>query len=185
MKDKLWRFYNVAALIWGFIKSIAIKHVFYIGISFAIGSVTFSYVNLNDLASIVSTLQNLSAAVFTLAGIWIAYSYPQAIAAYTKPKSVSVIPSGETGRIEKLVLITLTSAFVIVSLLIYNLASVLLKDMPFVIVHRDVFKILAVSFIVYLSINQIRAVLVVMITNVQFINELHHKKSESDADKDL
>ncbi|WP_396586377.1 hypothetical protein [Bermanella sp. R86510] len=133
----------------------------------------------------MSTLQNLSAAVFTLAGIWIAYSYPQAISAYTSPNSVKVIPTDETKRIENLVLIVLTSAFVISSLLIFNFLYLLFSKTVFYVSHREVFKVIGITSICYLSFLQLKAIATVMVTNIAFVNELHGKRTEKIANDDL
>lgn len=168
-----------------FIKSRLISHSIYIFISVLIGYFLVDIISLGDLKPIIGTLQNISAAVFTLAGIWIAYSYPQAIASYTSPKTVTIIPNDETKRIENLVLIVLTSAFVISSLLIENMLYLLVyksfKNHAFI--HN--LNILAIASIFYLSFIQIKAVFIVMITNISFVNELHSKKTEREASDDL
>jgi hypothetical protein len=158
----------------------------YLIFSGVIAFFTFKYVNMIELKSVIGTLQNIAAAVFTLAGIWIAYSYPQAIAAYTNPDKVSIIKgTEETQRIEKLVLIILTSAFVIISILFYHLSSILLKNAPLIMENKNIFKYLSVMLLIYLSINQTKAILTVMISNIEFVNELYKKKTEKEADEDL
>ncbi len=168
-----------------FSKSRAIFHTIYIGISLVIGSKVSSIISLSELTPVIGTLQNISAAVFTLAGIWIAYSYPQAISAYTSPNSVKLIPTDETKRIENLVLIVLTSAFVISSLLVYNLLYTSISKMTIPPDLSEYFRVIGASFIFYLSFLQLKAISVVMITNISFVNELHSKRTEKKAHDDL
>lgn len=168
-----------------FIKSRVATHILYIGVAMLIGFGLVDSILLNDLKPIMGTLQNASAALFTLAGIWIAYSYPRAISAYTSPNTVNVIPSDETKRIENLVLIVLTSAFVLSSLLIINILYLLIYKTVKNIEVLHFLKIFGISSIFYLIFLQLKAIFIVMITNISFVNELHHKKTENDANQDL
>lgn len=168
-----------------FLKSRAIPHSFYLGCSFLVSYYIYGSISLIEIRVVTGTLQNISAAVFTLSGIWIAYSYPQAIAAYTSPSNVKVLPNDEAKRIESLVLIILTSAFVISSILLFNLSYFIFSKLNIYYDNRFYFKLAGASFVVYLSLLQLKAIFVVMMTNVSFVNELHHKKTERSADRDL
>ncbi|MFQ6371231.1 hypothetical protein [Shewanella sp. YIC-542] len=168
-----------------FLKSRLLPHSLYIVISLVIGYCLVGHISLVDLRPIMSTLQNIAAAVFTLAGIWIAYSYPQAISAYTSPSTVSVIPTDETKRIENLVLIVLTSAFVISSLLFFNVFYLLVYKSDLIANYRHLLKIVGISSVFYLAFLQLKAIFIVMVTNISFVNELHAKKTEKDANDDL
>ncbi|HTF96688.1 MAG TPA: hypothetical protein VL995_11190 [Cellvibrio sp.] len=175
---------NFISLLFKFILSRITSHTIYSIIAVGLGYFLVE-ATLSQLSPVIGTLQNLAAAVFTLTGIWIAYSYPQAIAAYTSPKSVKIIPSDETARIEGLVLIVIKSAFVISALLIFNLLYLLISKTHFYQAYRNDFKIVGVSFLCYLSIIQLKAIFVLIITNIEFVNELHKKKDEKIADEDL
>ncbi|HHQ4444725.1 TPA: hypothetical protein ACSP1W_004027, partial [Aeromonas veronii] len=50
----------------------------------------FEYVSYSGISSVMSVLQNISAAIFTIAGIWIAYIYPEAITSFTNSSKVSL-----------------------------------------------------------------------------------------------
>ena len=166
-------------------KRLIIQTVFII-ISVVIACFTFRYVEVIDLKNVLSTLQNISAAVFTLAGIWIAYIYPEAITAFTNPEKVSLIKgTDKTKRIENLVLIILTSAFVIVSILLFNLSNMLFKNIPFILENKDLFKGISISFVLYLSLNQTKAVMSIMVSNIDFVNELHKNKTDQEANNEL
>ncbi len=171
--------------VWHFFKGRLYYHFGYLLVSVSLAYVTVDKVPLSELAPVIGTLQNISAAVFTLAGIWVAYSYPQAIAAYTSPGQVKIIPTDETKRIEGLVMIILTSAVVLCILLFHNLAFVLLGKTIINVESRWLLKLIGMSSIFYASFLQLKAISTVMITNVFFVNELHHKKTEREAHKDL
>lgn len=175
---------NFFSLLITFILSRLISHTFYSIVAVGLGYFLVD-ATLPQLAPVIGTLQNLSAAVFTLTGIWIAYSYPQAIAAYTSPRNIKIMPSDETTRIEGLVLIVVKSAFVISALLIFNLIYLLISKVQFYQIYRGEFKLLGVSFLCYLSILQLKAIFVLIVTNIEFVNELHKKKDEKVADEDL
>ncbi|WP_298448840.1 hypothetical protein [uncultured Marinobacter sp.] len=172
-------------LIFDFLKSRVASHSCYMIFGIFVGWLISDGITLIDLEPIMATLKNLSAAVFTLAGIWIAYSYPQAISAYTSPSSVKLMPTDETKRIESLVLIVLTSAFVISSLLVFNFVYLIFFKTLLYANHREAFKILGVASISYMAFLQLKAVFTVMVTNIAFVNELHGKRTERIANDDL
>lgn len=168
-----------------FILSRFIRHSMFLIASFAIAFTTAETLKIDDLSAVLGTLQNISAAVFTLAGIWIAYSYPEAISAYTNPDKIVLASGEETKRIENLVLIILASAYVIIGILAFNLSLALIQPIDYVQANKETFKMLAVTFVIYLALVQVFAILTVMLTNIQFVNELHKKNTETIANKDL
>ncbi len=168
-----------------FFMSRFVRHSIYLLGAFVIAFLTSDKLAISALSTVLGTLQNISAAVFTLAGIWIAYSYPQAISAYTNPNKVLLVNGDETKRIENLVLIILTSAYVIIGILAFNMSVVMIQPLDFVRMHKNIFKLLAITSVVYLVFIQVVAILTVMFTNIQFVNELHKKSTENRANKDL
>lgn len=168
-----------------FVLSRFVRHSAYLLVAFCIAFITVDTLTISGLSPILGTLQNISAAVFTLAGIWIAYSYPRAISAYTNPDKVILVSGDETKRIENLVLIILTSAYVIIGILAFNMSVVMFQSFEYIQAHKYFFKLLAVTSVIYLAIIQVVAILTVMITNIQFVNELHKKNTETIANKDL
>ena len=79
-----------------------------------------------DLKDLLDILKNASAMIFTIVGIWLAYIYPNAVTALVKPESISMI-AGERDarRIEMLVSIIVTSAFVIIGIVVFFSLKVL------------------------------------------------------------
>ncbi|MBW3777400.1 hypothetical protein GL272_10710 [Aeromonas veronii] len=146
----------------------------------------FEYVSYSGISSVMSVLQNISAAIFTIAGIWIAYIYPEAITSFTNPSKVSLLKGTEsTRRIESLVIIIFTSASVLVCSLFYNLLYALYSNHPFFVDYIPEIKFLNVWLLVFLCINQIKAMLSVMVNNIKFVERLHRLKTEKEVDDDL
>lgn len=151
-----------------------------------ISVVSHKYVKMSDLDSSLSTLQNLSAAIFTLAGIWVAYLYPQAILAFTNSKKISLLKGIEnTRRVEELVLVIFVSAFVLLAILVFNLTSGIAKNIPFVISYYEEFKEISIAIILYLSFLQFKSLVSIMSSNIRFINDLHKTKNEQKANQYL
>ena len=144
------------------------------------------FVTLADLKNLTSTLQNISAAVFTLAGIWIAYSYPEAIARFTNPDKFSLIKGTEqTKRIRSLVLTIFSSALGLVGIILFNLATPYLQ---YILKDYDSYiyvKISGISFINYLVCIQLHAIIRIMNNNLEFIYSLMKVKAENEANDDL
>ena len=112
--------------------------------------------------------------------------YPEAISAFTNSEKVSLLRGSENvNRIRDLVLIIFTSAFVLVGILAYNVAFLLFAHSNFLVSHTNTFKILAVSFTCYLSLNQSKAILSIMSKNITFIDRLYHLKTEREIENDL
>lgn len=151
-----------------------------------LGVITSDYVVFKDISPVISTLQNISAALFTLTGIWVAYLYPEAISVVTNSDNVVLMKGGEhTQRIESLVFNILISAFVLVCTLLFNMAVFVGSNIPFVLEYRSYFKMAALSFIYFLCFSQCRAVFSLMIANIKFVDKLHALKVQSDVNKDL
>ncbi|MCT7944851.1 hypothetical protein [Shewanella septentrionalis] len=181
--DNVYLFFYLSIIL---IRRKYLMHFIFILFSLALGFISQPYTDFDNIASITGTLQNTAAAVFTLAGLWIAYAYPQAIAAYTKKEKVSLlVGSKETNRIEKLVLVILSSAFVLIGLLLFNLMTTLFSEAKIFSGNMFFYQGLSISFILYLLLIQLRAILFVMRSNMEFVNDLHDKKTEVEADKDL
>ena len=176
---------NIVLNLWMLLKSKFLPHSICLAISLIAGYVFSDVISITALNPTVGLLQNISLAMFTVAGIWIAYSYPQAIAAYTDPNKVTVIQSDETGRIESLVLIILTSAFVMAAILVHEIAYVISNAYVTGVDHRKLLKLVGISTVFYLSLIQIRAIWVIIFTNISFVNELYKKKIESNTFRDL
>ena len=145
------------------------------------GSISYS-----DLSPSISILQNLSAAVLTIAGLWVAYIYPQAIAAYKSGENVKLMKGVEsTERIEELIMIIIISASVLVVLLFSSLIWSGVKELSIVKGNYVLVKKLCVTVFFYVCLVQSATVFKVIISNIRFVNELHRVKRDSEAHNEL
>lgn len=160
--------------------------ILFISVGASIAFYFASGVKFDDFNASISVLQNISAAVFTLTGIWIAYLYPEAISTFTNPEKLTILKGSENAkRIEKLVLIIFTSAFVLVGVLVLNLSFPLLEKSALFVNKTDCLNQFYVGAIIYLSINQLRAISGIMTNNLDFVYRLTFLKTNQDVSDDL
>ena len=137
-------------------------------------------------SNILSSLQNIMSAIFALTGIWLAISYPEAINSYINPKKVSLLKGSErTKRIEKITLTIFGTAYALVFSLLIQWANVIFEELLTKNVFENVYTIVCSSLLAYISIIVIRGLLAILFINFQIANDLHDKKDEAEAIKDL
>ncbi|MCW3171665.1 hypothetical protein [Shewanella subflava] len=163
--------------------------LFFIGlVSCLLAFFTYEYVAIAELQPVVSTLQNISAAIFTISGIWIAYMYPEAISAYTKTDNVALLKGADNiKRITDLVLIITSSAFVLIGTLFFNLADVFLinpKSALFVIYELRI-NFIMLSILLSLILIQLNAVWGIIVNNIKFVDRLYNLKTQKEVNDDL
>lgn len=151
---------------------------------------TFSNVDVVKVDAHSKTLLAVSASVFTLAGIWVAYIYPQAIAVFTNPEKISLLKGGElTEGVEKLVLVMMSSgvtiAFILVSDFIIFVYSNLVLSYPEIVMTYDYGMSILICFMVYFSIIQFLAILSVLVRNFHFVDVLYRFRNSNNAHEDL
>lgn len=143
----------------------------------------------SDLSSYMSVLLGVSSMVFTLMGIWIAFLYPNALQRIMDPEKIESADFSsslqETKRLEGLVGSVLRSAFVVILLILLSLFKVVFGEADFVYLNVQFFKSIVVSVVVVLSILQMESIFYVIYSNVKFINELHTKREDREADADI
>ncbi|EPW6924964.1 hypothetical protein ACWOYG_001207 [Vibrio parahaemolyticus] len=167
------------------LKSILLQLI-YILISIIIAYLGSDFITLKDLENLTSTLQNVSAAVFTLAGIWVAYSYPEAIARFTNPKKISLIKGTEqTQRIRSLVVTIFSSALVLVGIVLFNLFTPYIQHLFKISDLYFYIRISGISVINYLAFIQLHAIIKIMSNNLEFIYSLMKVKADNEAHDDL
>ncbi|UYG08295.1 hypothetical protein [Halomonas sp. M4R1S46] len=148
-------------------------------------SLSYSYVQLEGY---LKSLLAVSAMVFTIMGIWIAFLYPNALRKIVNPSKVEYADFGEslseTKRLEGLVGSVLRSSFVVVVIMLVFLGKILLQP---ALINFDVglVKSISVSLVVVITLLQFESIYYVMYSNVMFINELHSKREEREADEDV
>ena len=143
----------------------------------------FSYDSLKDLIDI---LKNASAMIFTIVGIWIAYIYPNAITAIVKPNSIEVIAGEQDARrIEMLVGIIITSALIIIGIILFFTAKSVTGGSSWYSENRIWIKPSGIAFILFLSYLQILSILKVIFSNIMFLNDLHTKLNQKKLEDQL
>lgn len=161
-------------------------YIFGMLLSILIAVCVAKHMKIADLAPAISTLQNISAAVFTIAGIWIAYIYPEAIIAFTSPDKVNLLHGTEsTRRIKELVLVIISSSIVLLSTLLYNLGYAFLIKAEFVVSYKITFKVIVTTLICFISFIQIKALWSILLSNIMFVDKLYGLKTEREVDDDL
>lgn len=167
---------------------ILLKLLFIVLLSCLLAFFTHEYVAIADLQFVVSTLQNLSAAIFTISGIWIAYMYPEAISAYTKTDNVALLKgSDNVQRITDLVLIITASAFVLMGTLFFNLVDVFLNNpkAPLFVAYKTEVNFVMLSLLLSLIMLQLNAVIGIIINNIKFVDKLYNLKTQKEVHDDL
>lgn len=148
--------------------------------------ISYKYSDLNSYAAV---LMGVSSMVFTLMGIWIAFLYPNALQRLMDPETVEnsdfSTSLSETKRLEGLVGSVLRSAFVVVVLMLLALSKVVVTEMAFVPSYAVLIKSLVLSIVIVLSFLQLESIFYVIYSNVMFINELHTKREDKEADADI
>jgi high-affinity K+ transport system ATPase subunit B len=163
-----------------------IIHVLFFSVCILLSYFTFDVVAYSDLRNSLEALQEMSAAVFALAGIWVAYIYPEAITVFTNPKEISLLNGSERAdRVQELVITILVSAFVLLATIFIFLFESMFKNIVYIQSHRLNIMFFLVMIACYLTLIQSKALVTIMINNIKFVNVLYHKKKEQQANKDL
>jgi hypothetical protein len=143
----------------------------------------------SDFENYLGILLTVSSMVFTLMGIWIAFLYPNALSRLVNPDKVENADFdtalGETKRLEGLVGSVLKSAFVVTMIMAIFAAKIVLHQSAFYYSHIVIFKSLALTTVAVLSLLQFESIFYVIYSNVMFINELHSKREDREADADI
>jgi hypothetical protein len=139
-----------------------------------------------DLKSFLDVLLNVSGAVFTLMGIWIAFLYPNALARIVDPKKIAAADFSETreeyARLTEIVGAVLKSAIVVMAIMGLNLAKIILPVIPWVADHLLIVKNAGLAFSTLLFAVQGDAVIGVIFANIMFLNDLHTKRITKQAE---
>ncbi|MFV7772142.1 hypothetical protein [Shewanella marisflavi] len=157
-------------------------------VSCVIAFFSYDHVVVAELQSVVSTLQNISAAIFTISGIWIAYMYPEAISAYTKTDNVALLKGADNiQRITDLVLIITSSAFVLIGTLFFNLADVFFIRSKLDLLAGNELKVnfIMLSILLSLILIQLNAVWGIIVNNIKFVDRLYNLKTQKEVNDDL
>ncbi|RAW92164.1 MULTISPECIES: hypothetical protein [unclassified Photorhabdus] len=167
--------------VWKFLSQILL-----IAVCVLLAYVVCSHVKYSNVTDIISVLQNISAIVFAISGVWIGYLYPNAIAGLMKNEKIDFFASkNEAKKVEGMILIIIISAFVLVGIALFYLMVILLKGSEFYRENYFIIKLSGLSFILYMIFMQIRCVFLMIRKNISFINKLHRFLNEKELNSKL
>jgi hypothetical protein len=149
-------------------------------------SITYTF---NDFKEYSTILLSSAGMVFTLMGIWIAFLYPNALSRIVNPEIIATADFSEslqeTKRLEALVASVLRSALVVMFLTLIFLLKVIFWKTNIYAENIDLIKTGALSISIMLFILQTEAVYQVVYSNIMFINDLHRRREDRQADDDI
>jgi hypothetical protein len=147
---------------------------------------TYQYADYKDYLNLISAVSGM---VFTIMGIWIAFLYPNAMSRIINSKKLIAADFSESQsdskRLESIVGAVMTSALVMLGVLLITLAKIIIQMMPFYMEYRIEFKAIALSTLIFITFLQLEAVINVVLSNVMFINDLHFKRQARQSDEEM
>ena len=151
--------------------------------------ISFSYRNdltYADMEPLLSILQNTSAMVFTIMGIWIAYLYPNAIIRILQPSKVEAVFSEEDEeRVIQIVGVVALSAAVIGLLIIGTAAVPLLAKSSLYHGYPAFVKGTGLFLIFTLCYAQLFSVYIVFASNLNFIIHIGNLRTKQKLNQRL
>lgn len=137
-------------------------------------------ISYQDVLPTISILQNTSAMVFTIMGIWIAYLYPNAILKILTPDKVGAIFSkNDEARIKQIVGVVATSAMVAGCLIVGSIAIPFITKGIAYSLFAEYFTFFGVLVLLIITYAQLFCVYLVIVANINFIFDLDNHKNKS------
>ncbi|MEG2431147.1 MAG: hypothetical protein RSB25_05795 [Acinetobacter sp.] len=162
----------------------------------------------SDIKDVLSTLQNISAMIFTIAGIWLAYIYPKAISAIVKPSTLNREKLGNTApnnemvtpekpltieelksinkdikRITMIVETIIISAFVIFAIILINAFKPIFSNFDLIKSNLETFNKIGCFTSLTLVYLQLVSLFTIISSNVVFLNDIHNEKNDSELNR--
>lgn len=162
-----------------------IRLAIYTGLALAASVLTKGLVDDTILKNTLGVLQNISAAVFTLSGLWIAIIYPEAIKSYTSNKVQLIKGTVHTKRVESLILGVSTSAFVLLSIVVFTLLKPVLDKTNIFGSYSGYIDYFFLFYFYLINILQIKALLGILINGMLFALELYRKAEDAQRNEDM
>lgn len=126
-----------------------------------------------DVEPIISILQNTSAMIFTIMGIWIAYVYPNAVLRIVQPSKVIAIFSDEDlKRVRLLVGIVIFSALILILLLLGVAVKTFITKTIVFTQNKSLFTGIGLWCLLALMYAQLFCIYAVIASSVNFIIDL-------------
>jgi hypothetical protein len=171
---------------------VIVRLIVYFVISLAVYRASFYWSHeyrYDDYRDYFSLMSGVSGMVFTIMGIWIAFLYPNAMSRIVSPEKLVAKDfsdsQSDAKRLESIVGAVMASALVMMMVLLVTLAKIVLITTPLYIDYRLEFKSAALSVLVFITLVQLESVVYVVLSNVMFINDLHFKRRDRQADEEL
>ena len=137
---------------------------------------SFSY---NDAKDILGVLINISASIFTIVGLWVGFLYPNAMNSIVKDDVSYIKNEHDSPRIEKLVYTIITSALVMAGILVFFLFKSMIHPLTVYNDHKELFKVVGIFFIYFISWMQLKCVMSLILSNLHFVNHLHGRLAKA------
>ncbi|WP_241680063.1 hypothetical protein [Serratia oryzae] len=155
---------SIKAIVWHLVIVVAVTYLSY---SFRLDMV------FKDVEPIISILQNTSAMIFTIMGIWIAYVYPNAVLRMVQPSSVTAIYSDEDlKRVRLLVGIVIFSALILILLLFGVAAKTFITKTIAFQQYKSLFTAIGLWCLLILIYAQLFCIYAVIASSMNFIIDL-------------
>ncbi len=139
-----------------------------------------------DVEALISILQNTSAMIFTIMGIWIAYVYPNAILRIVQPSKISAVYSeDDTKRIKLLVGVVILSAIILALLVLGIATKVFIVKTDVFTLNKSVFTSIGIWSLLVLTYAQLFCIYVVIASSVNFIFDLKNLKTKQKLSRKL
>ena len=176
---------EVRSNLWGF--NFILWNIFVILVLAFLAYWGMDKLGLKDLEPLLGILQNTSSMVFAIAGIWIAYLYPEAIASIIKDGKSTVYngSNGDVSRVRLIVGVIALSGLVMGCLIIFSMAVPLFQKSSFYLDEPNFFRGIGLMFIISLAYIQLFAVYVILASNINFLIRLTSMQVEERLDKKL
>lgn len=161
-------------------------NLFILVVAIVLGFLCSESVKYQSIVELLGGLQNASAMIFTIAGIWLAYLYPNAIAGLIKNEKVDFFTSKQDAkRIEGIVYIIIMSALVLLGIIAFYFTSAFVKNTHVYSENRYFIKSSAVTYLTCLIMIQAKCVILMILRNVSFINRLFAVINDKELDDKL
>ena len=147
--------------------------------SLILSLLAYKGIHFDAIKDVLSMLQTISAAVFTIIGLWLGFIYPNAITSIVNDDISYISSTKDAERVESLVYIIIISAVVMLSTLLIYLFKALAGNSELYLEFNNIVKPLCISAVIYLCWLQFRCVLNVILNNFKFISNLHSKLTDA------
>lgn len=126
-----------------------------------------------DVEPLISLLQNTSAMIFTIMGIWIAYVYPNAVLKIIQPSKVTAVFSDEDlKRVRLLVGVVIMSAFILALLVIGMGSRMFIVKTYYYEQNQSLFTGVGLLSLMVLTYAQLFCIYAVIASSINFIIDL-------------